>query len=787
MRGLLDDEPLHGTSEARISYRPQRIAVPLTAPLSQTEFLSAVRNQCQIWGGAVAPLVPMNSEGRVDNTYARILPGSAIDGIEGLHPFNLIHLSDAKVEPRRELQAHGPQLAFALLESGKVDEYRPVEVVELEAGDPWRMIYAACLGILPEKPNPELLHSHNLISELTFEDLIRVDRVNTEGSFDDLLQRLNSRQAISPRKLSMLWLGYGNAGSTGIRTTSVILPDPGFARLDAGPNVVVICSPDNIHDIALLWNLRGANGDSAPLPIGIPVDEVTPDRLRQLMREPGISRNGFPVNSLYVTSASLSKAEIQTLIGEDVPRVGIAGYQEILHLGYPGSLSRHEVLVWDKGNTQFVPLPADAHRSIFAHGVISRTANMHADVYVLDNPFPEGLDVRASALSAVFSAGAYGASVTHPKRAEARSLSWPSSLLMARTVASRRGFDLQESEPGRAARVLLAGLSDISELGNLAHAPLLEMLEEMAARQGFGWYKNRLRNIGQEADPIKSVGPTTDELPEKTFNEFKKSLGNSDKATKSWLLWAERSHLILKGFQLVCDACDAKQWLPVAGFAPPIICRGCAREMPVPFGDRTNVEFRYRLSERLRRVYEQDAMGHLLVARYFYLLLDAGRRGRLIGLHPGMEARGKGKVALEGEADVLLFTKRAEFIPVEVKRTFSGFTEGEVEKLDHLTSFLNSPWSVVAACQYGRDADEGFEEIAEYSATEGYSRVVLSYDKLLGRPLWAINGDPFEWNPLSLDEIKEREQRFVRTMIDQVNIGRSNWLAEDLLNPPDMV
>ncbi|WP_345616007.1 hypothetical protein [Streptomyces sanyensis] len=694
----------------------------------------------------------MTSDGTVDSAYARIIPGSAIDGVEGLHPFNLIHLPEAKVTIPRTPQAYGPQLAFTLLESGKADEYRPVEVVELEAGDPWRMIYAGCLGLLPEKPSPELLHSHNLIPELTFEDLIRVDRVHIKGSLDDLLQRLNSRDVIPPRKLSMLWLGYGNAGSTGIRTTSVILPDPGVARLDAGPNVVVICSPNDIHDVALLWNLRGANGDSAPLPIGIPADEVTPDRLHQLMREPKISRNGIAVNGLYVTSASLSKSELRQLIGGDVPRVGIASYEEMLHLGYPGSLSRNEVLFWNEGSTQFVPLPADAHRSLFTHGVISHTASMHADVRVLDSPFPEGPDVRATAFSAAFSAGTYSVSVSHSKRAKACNLAWPSNLLIARTVASKRGFDLQESEPGRAARVLLSGFSDLSELGNLAHAPLLQMLEEMAARQGFGWYKNRLRNIGQEADPSQSVGPTTDELPEKTFNEFKKSLGNSDKAAKRWLLWAEKSHLILKGFQLVCDVCDAKQWLPVAGFAPPIICRGCAREMPAPFGDRTNVEFRYRLSERLRRVYEQDAMGHLLVARYFYLLFGAGREGRLIGLHPGMEARRKGQARPEGEADVLLFTRRAEFIPVEVKRTFSGFTEKEIGKLDHLTSFLNSPWSVVAACQYRKDSEEGFEELAAYSPNEGYSRVVLSYDKLLGRPFWAINSDPFEWNPLSLDE-----------------------------------
>ncbi|MEV5686249.1 hypothetical protein AB0L68_24065 [Streptomyces sp. NPDC052164] len=308
----------------------------------------------------------------------------------------------------------------------------------------------------------------------------------------------------------------------------------------------------------------------------------------------------------------------------------------------------------------------------------------------------------------------------------------------------------------------------------------------MAARQGFGWYKNRLRNIGLEANPGKSVGPTTDELPEKTFNEFKKSLGNSDKATKNWLLWAEKSHLILKGFQLACEACDAKQWIPVAAFSPPIVCRGCARKMPTPFGDRTNVEFRYRLSERLRRVYEQDAMGHLLVARHFNHLFESGRRGRLVGLHPGMEVRKKGETRLEGEADVLLFTRRGEFAPVEVKRTSSGFTEREIEKLDHLASFLNSPWSVLASCQYARDAGADFEQLASYSPTEGYSRIALTYDTLLGRSIWSLGVDPFAWSPLSLDEIKKREERFVRRMAGHSEIEGFSFLAEDMLNPPKM-
>lgn len=788
MRGLLDDELLEGISEVQVAYRPERIAFPLKDSITQEELISAVRNQCQIWGGAVTPFVPLNADETVSREYARILPGSAIDGIAGLHPHNLFHLADAKVTPIRHIEAHGPQLAFTLLEFGKAEKYRPVEVVELDSEDPWRMIYAACLGLLPEKPDAALLESHNLVPDLAFEDIIRVDRVHVEGSLDDLLRRLNSKEVISPRKLSMLQLAYGDAGSTNIRTSRVVLPDDNAARLDAGPSVVVICSPGDMRDVALLWNLRGAKGDAASLPIGIPKDEATPERIQQLMRDPGAPRNGIPANGLYLTSASLSEHEIRSLIGGDTPRVGIGSYEEMLHLGYPGSISRNEVLVWREGRTAFVPLPASMYRDFFAHGILSPTVAMHADVRALESPFPEGPDVRAIDFNHVYRAGGYSVDVAHRKRNEAYSLFWPSTFLMARIVASKRGFDIRESEPGRAAKILLSGLPSITDLCNLAHAPLLRMLEDMAARQGFGWYKNRLRAHGQQADPIDSVGPTTDELPEKTFNEFKRALGNSDKATKAWLHWAEVSHLILKGFQLVCDACEAKQWVPVAAFAPPIICRGCARQMPTPFGDRNSVEFRYRLSERLRRVYEQDAMGHLLVARYFHALLHAGKDGRLIGLHPGVEAHKKGEVKTEGEADVLLFTRRSEFIPVEVKRTVSGLTEKEVSKLDHLADFMHSPWSAVAFCQYGCEVDETqAKELASYTPEAGHSRVVLSYDQLLERhPFWGLGGDPFKWQALTEQDIASREDRFVTDLVRRLSGDRRDWLTEELLSAPDI-
>ena len=78
--------------------------------------------------------------------------------------------------------------------------------------------------------------------------------------------------------------------------------------------------------------------------------------------------------------------------------------------------------------------------------------------------------------------------------------------------------------------VALSGFTGLWELANLAHAPLLTLLAEMAARQGMSWYKERLRSVGQTADSAEVVAGTADDLPEKALPAFKRVLGNSEKA-----------------------------------------------------------------------------------------------------------------------------------------------------------------------------------------------------------------------------------------------------------------
>lgn len=587
----------------------------------------------------------------------------------------------------------------------------------------------------------------------------------------------------------MLHLGYGNSGSSSIRAVPDILPSPGFAKYDAGPNVVVVCSPGSLDDLALLWNLRGAHGDGRVLPIGLPLDVVAPDTIQTLINHPRVARNGMAHRVAYVTSASIGVEAIaerlSTMLEGARPLVAVSSLSEMLDFGYSGGWHRDDVLVWHDGRAHLTPLPADSHSDVFQRGSTSDLTSMVYDLAVPSSPFPHVDDVRIDPFNGTFAAGYRSSSrLSARSRTQVQQVEWPSTSLIARSIARRRELDLVESEPGRACRVLLAGMKDLSYVSFLAHSPLLDLLEQMAARHGLGWYKQRLRSMNEEADPTAAVPAATDDLPDKAFNEFKKVLGNNERAAKYWLLWAERAGLVIKGLPLQCVMCRAKQWIPVSAFAPPLICRGCGEAMDEPFGDRPTVNFTYRLSERLRRVYARDAMGHLLVAHYFDSLLSSGKSGRLVGLHPGMEVRPAEDAAVVGEADVLMLTRHGKFIPVEVKRRAAGLTTDEIIKLDVLATALSSPWSAIAACEYAATAEVDLApSVVRHEADGTYKRIVLTYDQLLEPMLiWSMGSDPFALNPLSAEDIAKREQSFVEGLARRSDDEPESMFEYDMLH-----
>lgn len=782
---MLDDEVLDGAHEARITYRPVRDAILFDCDADS--YYQIIEHECQIWGGATTPLIPVHRSGDIDGLYASRLPGSAIDNVVGFE-YGAMYQSPLPRVENTALRFRDVQLAVGMFRYKQQDKQRTIETASLSANDKWRGIYAACLGILPERPSEPLVRESQLRTDIGFEDFVRVSRVSIAGSLDDLIERAAADEPLSPRRMSMIHLPYGNAGSSGIRSSTRVFANADFSRIDAGPNVVVVCSADDYRDLALLWNLRGAHGDFRLLPIGLPADECNEENIRRLLVHPRLARNGIAATQIYITSTSLPVARIQEMIGtteSDSQEFKVVPPAELLTFGQPGGFTRSEVLVWTEGEATYIPSPIENDRDILRSRSLQEFALMHSDVSVSESPFPSCEDIRVWTIGGEFYGGIHSTWGRPSNRSEAKRVKWPSRIQIANAVANARGFRFNESEPGKASRLLIDRLTDISWIRHVLHKPLLDLLETMAARQGFGWYKERLRREQIEANPIENIGPTTDDLPNRTFNDFKKALGNNQEATKYWLLWAEKSGLIVKGFELQCPACGAQPWIPTVAFTPPVICRGCGQAIDPPFGDRTEITFKYRIAEPLRRIYEQDAMTHLVASHFFHGMLHGSG---LIGLHPGLEIRKNAtSQTVEGELDVLLLMKSGEFVPIEVKRTTAGFSPDELMKLDRACDTLMAPWSAVATSQYARDivdADQ-FSTLVSRHNDGSYKRIALTYDHILNpRPIWSLDDDPVAWSPMSTDEIRDREETFVKGLMDASRHSGIDWFESELLHRP---
>ncbi|MGN7187381.1 hypothetical protein [Microbacterium enclense] len=750
-----------------------------------TTFVTAVERACQVWGGATDAIVPVGSAGEVSELYRVKLHGSNVDQVVGSKVDRLDFRPLAPDSPP-EMSFWGKQLALGLLPYRKQGHQPSLEVMDLDADDPWRAIYAACLGTLPRDIAPQLVEQGKWVSGLTFDDFVEVTRVRARGSLADLRARTGevTRDVFTPRRTTMLSLGYGASNVMTLGATDPLLPDANFLKRHYGPDVLVVCAPDAVEDVALLWNLRAAHGDRYTLPMGIPLHEFNAHALEEILDDPGVGRLRMTRSRrVLVTSATIPTSQLVALAspgGGEIPNVAFADQVEVLDFGRVFGWSRDEVIVWADGSAGYTPLDTNTERELRRERNLNDLLRFQFDLEVPDAPIPDSDDFRVDPGSESFHGGVRSVWMSLSRSDRVTRVSWPSRSLLARSVASTRGLDVRESAPGRAASTLLQGVGGLQDLGPLCHAPLLKLLEEMAARHGFSWYRNRHRRDGTEAQPADAVADAVEDLPAYTSHRFKNALGNSTAATKWWLQWAERAELIVKGFSVACAECGAKQWLPVDSFSPPIRCHGCGREIRSPFGNRTSLEFEYRLSERLRRVYEADAMGHLLVARYLHGVIMGSHSDRLIGMHPGTEILKGGTVV--GEADVLLLTRSAEFVPVEVKRTSAGLVPSEIDKLNALCTELGSPWSAVAVSQYARDAGEDMSALQLKNPDHTYRRMTLTLDHLLEPiPTWTVSTDPFAWAPLDPEAIASREAEFVKVTAARGTSNFERWKEESML------
>ena len=764
-RGLLDEGLLSGQHETTTVLRPERHARPVAGDDLEAA-IAEIERASQVWGGGSQPLLPVVN-GALPEPYARLLRTEQIDYVGGLQDI-------AMALPKR-VDARPPwdHPAILVAASEPRDKWRPVEVVELDADDPWRPIYAAVLGTWPQSPDPRMLESAFLREDLRFEEVLPVERVAAVGSLDDLIGRTLDRERLAPRTLANIFLAHGLRPDTSfIRSGDDVLPQPWSARRAAGPNIIVAMSPGSVEDLALLWNLRGAHGTGRALPIGVPADQITAQVLRAL-QEPGrATMFGLGGGACHLISATLGDSDLQSLAEQSATAKAVS-YPALLTFGPAPGRVRSHVASWHDGETRLDP-QSDADRDVLRES----RSGLRQPVLVLDVTvdgflLPADPTMRGNELWGRFQAGAAQVSVPELREQRTVRVQWPSSWTALAAVAQTRGLDVSASESGLAAATLIRSLGSVHMARMLQHRPLIDLAYRMAERSGMSWWKKRWTATHKDlvaagADPgaldaaalalgrdDSAIAPAGEgrAVP---FQDFVQALG-TESAARHWVAWAERRYLLVRGADVLCPHCNSRYWLPLAALPPPVPCAGCGRQIDQPYGPR-EVRFTYRLGEPLRRVLETDSLGHVLTLHWLVQLFD---RHGLVGAHPGVtftDPSGKGRTV--GEADVLLMFADGSLVPFEVKRRVAGADDRTAELMDAVAEALGAPWDGLAVTQPARDAPalRGHER-----RLPDRPRVLLTDDQLhTDLVIWALGSDPFEWAPRTVLEDADRESAFTR-------------------------
>jgi hypothetical protein len=784
VHGLLSDGLLEGQHEVSTVLRPERLARPVQVD-GPDAVLTEIMRLCQVWGGAGQPLLPVR-DGVVPASYRRLLETEQIDGVGGLQDVSVelpFRVEETRTWdfPALMIAAHEPR-----------ERWRPIEVCDLDSDDPWRPIYAAVLGALPVTPSADLSRLHYLREDLRFDEIVPVQHVAVHGSLDDLIARTTNRDLLTPRRFANMFLAYGCEPDTSFHGESPSpIPEPYATRRAAGPNLIVAVTAGSVEDLALLWNLRAAHGDSRVLPIGVPVDQITPDVLR-VLQEPGrATMFGFGGGKCHLVSCSVPLETLVQLAAAD-PSVRAVPYGDILTCGPAPGRPRSHVSTWQGGRTRLDPI-SDTDQEVLRYALDGfRPISLILDVKVTDAPLPADSTMRGSGFWARFQAGAAQVSVSNRRRQDTVEAAWPSSWTCLTAVARTRGLNVRESQPGLAAATLIRGLGDAMHIRWLAHHGLIELLYKMAERSGMAWWKRRwkdtlrqLRESGADPDTLERaatllgrddpVVAPPGEGRAVAFDEFVTTCGG-EAAARRWVSWAEKRHLLVRGADIRCPACSAPAWLPMAAVPPPVACIGCGREILQPYGPR-ELRFTYRLGEPLRRVLETDSLGHVLALRWFVELF--GKR-TLVGAHPGVEFVDPDTRRVVGEADVLLLFADGTLVPVEVKRRSAGVDDKAQQSMDTVADLLGAPWDVLVVTEPARDCEA--IRVAERRYPDR-PRLLLTTDQLFDdHVFWALGGDPFGWNPRTRDEDTARDAAFAERLKDRDPDQPWDYVSEGLLN-----
>ncbi|WP_152611176.1 hypothetical protein [Amycolatopsis sp. MJM2582] len=427
--GMLSDDLLEGQHEMTTVLRPERLARPVDVGDSEA-LLTEITRLCQTWGGAGQPLLPVY-DGKMPSPYQRMLEVEQIDGVGGLQ--------DAAVElPFRVEARHlGDYPVLMVAANEPRDQWRPIEICDLDCADPWAPIYAVVFGTLPEVPGRELGEAANLREDLQFDDVVPVRRVQVTSSLDDLAARAKNREAITPRQLANMFLSSG------------LNPDASF--LGEGQKGSRSARRDRISSSwsqrtrSKTWRCYGTCVRRMAIAgccrLGCPSKKSREKPSSFSMRRAKRRCSGWEADE-SISSATPRVSRLRELVALSA-RARTVAYEDILTRGPAPGRPRSHLGTWQEGRTRLVPF-SDSDREVLRHTADSlRPVLLVLDVMVVNSRFPADATMRGTDLWGRSQAGVAQVSPSQLNRRETVEVVWPSSWACLAAVAQTRGLDVR--------------------------------------------------------------------------------------------------------------------------------------------------------------------------------------------------------------------------------------------------------------------------------------------------------------------------------------------------------
>lgn len=799
---LLDDGRLDGPHAVDRVVGPCRVAaIADRADLSDAR--SAIEDLCMTWGGACGGLLPATRGAGLSNRWTEFLAEGEFD--------RLAHRGVVEIAPNRRgvfvAQDAGGEPLLANLWGRRGPSDWPICDCSLPADDdPWFIAYLACLGAWPSQPTSNQLSPAGLIEDYRFDQLLRVEReVLTDTGPADLIARLRRREHICPAQLSYQGLMLWSQPEAPHLSDDPTLPAPTWERSRYGANLVVVYEPGSVEDLALIWNLRAAHGIKPSVPLAVPATADVGAALHawSLVESEtwALRLFGLVSRPWGLISASIDKQRLEDWAKQASLNWAAADVDTVLAPGHRPGRSSKDVAVFREGRAR-IAATAPSDREFFdGRPAMARDPEIRVRLNPAGRRLPPSRTLEGF-LPTLWGYRGGGSEHDGGHGNDILEVDWPSGWNVLAAVAHDRGFAVKPSRPGRAATALLRRLGTFAELQPLLDPLIIKTLTDLGARSGRAWFEQQIRELHEQLDLAPSDASARSQLIEQRLSELALPPFNADRseltwdqlkqylsrdAAHEWLQWAESRELLVRGAEVTCGRCGAREWRPATEIAVPVLCRGCGHPIPRPF-PTDRLVFRYRASEMLRQTLQQNAFPHLLAARWLAALL--GQQG-LFGLHPGVEFQDKSGETV-AEVDLVLLFSDGTIALGECKLTPRGLLDADVDRLERFAATIGAAWTFYAVPAWLSDCEEPWNQLARDLPERPC--FLLTNEQLMepgDQVMWKLGSNPLRPDPADDEQRAKLHAQFVERLgaaiawIDQPQHVDDMLLKEAKRDPGD--